>query len=42
MMHTEFKVVQLKDGSYAVRVTHSWVPAADTSDGRVGAGLSRS
>ena len=36
---------QLKDGSYAVRVTHAWVPAADTADGRVGAArtdLSRS
>jgi hypothetical protein len=28
---------QLKDGSYAVRVTHAWVPADATQDGRIGA-----
>jgi hypothetical protein len=28
---------KLKDGSYAVRVTHAWVPQGDVRDARVGA-----
>lgn len=28
---------ELKDGGYAVRLTHAWVRAEDTQDGRVGA-----
>ena len=28
---------QLKDGSYAVRVTHAWIRADETKDGRIGA-----